>query len=146
MRRQGFSLIELMIVVAIIGILAAIAIPNFVAMQLKAKRSELPSNVDGIKTAEIAYEAAFDAYVDAAAKPGSVAKTPRDWTVTTDNFSLIGWKPDGGIRGSYAVANAGATDFTVLGSCDVDGDGVLADYSATVSINTTLSATDQNVY
>ena len=146
MRRQGFSLVELMIVVAIIGILAAIAIPNFVAMQLKAKRSEIPSNVDGIKTSEVAYEAAFDSYLDATAKPGSVAKTPRDWTVTADNFSLMGWKPDGGIRGSYAVVNAGPTDFLVQGSCDVDGDGALANYSATVSVNTTLDAADQNVY
>ena len=53
--RKGFTLIELMIVVAIIGILAAIAIPNFLKFQAKSKQSEAKTNLKAIFTAETAY-------------------------------------------------------------------------------------------
>ncbi len=69
---KGFTLIELMIVVAIIGILAAIAIPNFMRFQLKAKSSEGKVNIAAIRTAQESFLAEFGSYVRAAVLPADV--------------------------------------------------------------------------
>ncbi len=53
--RKGFTLIELLIVVAIIGILAAIAVPNFLNAQMRAKLSQVESNMKALRTATMAY-------------------------------------------------------------------------------------------
>jgi type IV pilus assembly protein PilA len=138
MNRKGFTLVELMIVVAIIGILAAIAIPNFVDMQYRAKRAEVPSNVDGIKTAELAYEASFDAFVNVSSfQPNSSPnKQQRAWN-TGSGFDTLGWGPDGNVRGMYNVSTS-TTDFTVNGACDVDGDGSLQKFRASKTLNSTM--------
>jgi type IV pilus assembly protein PilA len=58
-KARGFSLIELLIVVAIILIIAAIAIPNFLRAKMAANEAAAVSSIHAINTAEIAYSSAY---------------------------------------------------------------------------------------
>lgn len=129
--------------VPVVGMLAAIAIPNFVSMQMKAKRAEVPTNVDGIRIAELAYHAAFDEYAacgDEQTAALQVGKTQRS-TAGDETFSCLaktlGWSPDGLVRGAYWVVVTDG-DFEVNGIADVDGDGVYAHYRATKDQSATM--------
>lgn len=59
---KGFTLIELMIVVAIIGILAAIAVPNFMKFQARARQAEAKTNLRAWGTAVKSYFAEYNTY------------------------------------------------------------------------------------
>jgi type IV pilus assembly protein PilA len=72
-KQEGFTLIELMIVVAIIGILAAIAIPNFLQYQMKSRQSEAKTNLQAIKTSEVSFQAERGCYLGVAVEVGQPA-------------------------------------------------------------------------
>ena len=124
--QKGFTLIELMIVVAIIGILAAIAIPNFLRFQLKSKTSEAKVNLAAIRTAEESYLAEFGSYVNASATPGS---TPGATKATFTGgglaaFDTLGWGPEGQVFFQYGIAvdTTNVLAYTADAQGDIDGD------------------------
>jgi len=111
--KKGFSLIELMVVVAIIGLLAMLAIPSFNRYLAKAKRAEAYLNLSSIYAAQKAHWAEHGTYTAALSGPGGLY-----------------WQPEG--RGNnqkmyytYAISggNGDQNSFVAQATGDIDGDG-----------------------
>ena len=132
---KGFTLIELMIVVAIIGVLAAIAIPQYTNFRLKAKTAEAKSNLGAIRLGEEAYFTEKEEYVDCAATPtadGFPGKKAIDWSDDGNNFVKIGFSAKGQVYYQYAVDAADdGVSFEASATGDLDGDAEKAVFKIT---------------
>jgi type IV pilus assembly protein PilA len=146
-RQGGFTLIELMLTVGIIGAMAAIAIPNFVTYQARSRRSEAFTNLAAMASAQKAFQAERNVYHDSLIAGvgtdvpdinnyGGIWSTKKmPWDADAKQaFSELGWSPEGEVFYSYASYTAPtASGGPNCGSCplcftgaaygDVDGDG-----------------------
>jgi type IV pilus assembly protein PilA len=126
LKQRGFTLIELMIVVAIIGILAAIAIPNFIRFQARSKQSEAKTNLKALFTAQKAYFGERDQFLD--------------------RGDVIGFSPEQSNRYYYKLVTGAGTPWVRPGTAPASGYTAIANDSVrfqdtTVSNDATVLGT-----
>ena len=120
MNSKGVTLIELIIVVAIIGILAMIAIPSYLGQQKSAARTEAYSNLENLRLLEEQYFAENGRYTIslgtcAANNAGNVATIQTGGGDSTN--ALRGFKPGSGTNYSYCIEQNIRLDGTALTPC-----------------------------
>jgi prepilin-type N-terminal cleavage/methylation domain-containing protein len=144
--KAGFTLVELMMVVALVGVLSAIAIPNFMTYQARTRRSEGYVNLASIARSQKSYFAEKDTFHDSAGSwpdptllPGGVLTTEKmTWdSDSEDAFGELGWHPEGKVFYSYESTTplivpglskncTCSVCFTATAYGDVDGNGLVS--------------------
>lgn len=137
MKGKGFTLIELMIVVAIIAFLAMVSIPSFVRFLAKAKRAEAYMNLNSIYAAQKAYWMENGHYCGTLNGPGGIGWKPEGYHGggADERYYYTYGFGNGGEGTHYFTgklttasshlqqAHAGKDSFLILAAGDIDGDG-----------------------
>lgn len=117
-RQKGFTLIELMIVVVIIGILAALAIPRFMTATTKSKQSEAKGILKQVYTMQRTYRQQNNTYWGQGTTASAAAQNA---------FAPIGVEIMGSSIYTYTITTANATNLLVTATCSILDDDATVD-------------------
>ena len=124
--RKGFTLIELMIVVVIIGILAALAIPRFMQATTKSKQSEAKQILKQVYTMQRAYRQEYGSYGDnGEAYSGAAPGTFGDIGVEVQSSAIYTYTMTAGVDAFSCVATANLDDDGTIDTWTITDAGVL---------------------
>jgi prepilin-type N-terminal cleavage/methylation domain-containing protein len=129
---KGFTLLELMIVVAIMGILAAVAIPAYRSYVVKSKASEVYSNLNEIRLKQEAYFSTYGHFTESigfyplecgAVTARDVCDSSRIWqdAMIPAAWQELGFRPDGASYHTYSVETGYSPDADLADPPDTPG-------------------------